>query len=146
MVRYVSEHDPTTRQFADPEKPWQVTATAVVTRDLPLDIETWGEFDDPTNALYIHRFATHPRFRGYRQGEALLAAIAAGHAYERQKRPYIRLDCDANATRLRRYYEMCIGMVCVGEVSRSSGYTGALYQAHGDDMVPYDWRPRQAAA
>lgn|GEM_PF-6163377 len=68
VVRYVSEHDPTTRQFADPEKPWQVTATAVVTRDLPLDIETWGEFDDPTNALYIHRFATHPRFRGYRPG------------------------------------------------------------------------------
>lgn len=123
--------------YSNPYKP--IVATAVITKDAHHDIELWSEVSDITDSIHIHRLATHPNFYGQRHGEALIASIAFGSHYQRHDRPYIRLDCAAEATKLRQYYEQRIGMACVGEAIRSSGYHAALYEAPISQLFPAHW-------
>lgn len=64
------------------------------------DPSVWG--DDANDALYVHRLAVRPTYRGHGLGLALLQ-WAEGVALGRGK-TYLRLDCMLENDGLRRYY------------------------------------------
>lgn len=116
-----------------------ITATAAIFKDHPSDVELWSDYRDTRQSLHVHRLATHPDFRGRREGEALLATIAYGSLCNAAQRPYLRLDCAAEAEQLRSFYEERIGLRCVGEYARHTGYRAALYEARLEEVVPNSW-------
>lgn len=68
---------------------------------LEQDAAWWGP--QPPDALYLHRLVVAPEVRGKGIGEQILEwaqdqTVASG-------REWLRLDCGAGNTRLRRYYE-----------------------------------------
>ena len=68
------------------------------------DPQIWEEKDlDP--AVYIHRIATHPQFRGHHFVKAIVD-WAKRYAHQHQKR-FIRLDTCGRNERLIRHYEDC---------------------------------------
>ncbi|NSL87671.1 GNAT family N-acetyltransferase [Chitinophaga solisilvae] len=73
----------------------------------------WQEKDkDP--AIYLHRIATHPAFRG--QGMVRhIAAWAATHARKHNKQ-YIRMDTGSGNDKLNQYYISC-GFTYLGIVA-----------------------------
>lgn len=65
------------------------------------DRDIWEE-KDKDDAIYIHRIATHPDFRG-RMLVKQIVEWAKRYASENQKK-YVRLDTLGNNTRLIRHY------------------------------------------
>jgi ribosomal protein S18 acetylase RimI-like enzyme len=65
------------------------------------DKEIWGERDN-NNAIYIHRIATNPFFRGNRFIDAIVT-WAKAYALLKGKQ-YVRLDTLGNNTRLIEHY------------------------------------------
>ncbi|WP_306354163.1 GNAT family N-acetyltransferase [Flavobacterium sp. '19STA2R22 D10 B1'] len=64
----------------------------------------WGEKDkDP--AIYIHRIATNPEFRGRGMVKEIVQ-WSKGHAIEKEKR-FIRMDTGSGNSRLNTYYIGC---------------------------------------
>ena len=66
------------------------------------DREIWGERDD-NNAIYIHRFAANPAFRGNRFIDVIVP-WAKEYALSRGRK-YVRLDTLGNNTRLIEHYK-----------------------------------------
>lgn len=65
------------------------------------DRAIWGE-RDRDDAVYIHRFCTHPLFRGRRHVDGM---VAWAKEYARQRgRRYVRLDTLGNNTGLIKHY------------------------------------------
>jgi len=65
------------------------------------DKEIWGE-KDQADAIYIHRIATHPLYRGNRFIDAIVSwAIAYARSINRT---YVRLDTLGHNTRLIEHY------------------------------------------
>ena len=68
------------------------------------DPEIWGEKDrDP--AIYLHRIATHPKYRG--RGFVKSIADWAQEYARPEKLKYIRLDTGSGNDRLNAYYMSC---------------------------------------
>jgi len=65
------------------------------------DKEIWSERDD-NDAIYIHRIATNPAFRGNRSIDAIVKW--AREYASRKGKQYIRLDTLGNNTRLIEHY------------------------------------------
>jgi ribosomal protein S18 acetylase RimI-like enzyme len=65
------------------------------------DEDTWGE--QPNDALYLHGLRVLRAYAGRGRGRAILRS-AEGQA-GRRGRMYLRLDCMAENTKLRAYYD-----------------------------------------
>jgi ribosomal protein S18 acetylase RimI-like enzyme len=92
----------------------------VATQSVAFDDPLWA--DRPGDALYAHRLAVAPGYRG------LGAAVLSGTELmaEQLECTRIRLDCVATNQRLRAYYEAA-GYEARGERS-GPGWTVALYE------------------
>ncbi len=87
------------------------------------DPQIWGEKNaDP--AVYIHRIATNPEFRG-RNLVAVIVAWAKEHAGEHHKQ-FIRMDTVGENTALINYYQKCgfgfLGLVKLGDTDSLPGH------------------------
>jgi ribosomal protein S18 acetylase RimI-like enzyme len=75
---------------------------------------------DHDSALYIHRIATHPKYRGRHLVKHIVAWTKA--RARDQKRPFIRLDTVGENTRLIDYYQSCgftfLGMYTLANTER----------------------------
>jgi ribosomal protein S18 acetylase RimI-like enzyme len=94
MERAISTHDVFLAYSGD-----ELAGTVRVQLSDPV---IWGA-DDNSNAAYIHRFATDPKFRGQGIGRELLK-FAEQHAKASEK-TLLRLDCWGKNERLIRYYK-----------------------------------------
>ncbi|REC45495.1 GNAT family N-acetyltransferase [Chryseobacterium pennipullorum] len=68
------------------------------------DLPVWGD-RNTDSAIYIHRIATNPNFRGQKFVEQI-AGWAKQFAAENNKR-YVRMDTTAGNPRLTGYYVQC---------------------------------------
>jgi ribosomal protein S18 acetylase RimI-like enzyme len=86
------------------ERQWKMTENNVIACNWAItfnDKEIWEE-RDKDDAIYIHRIATHPDFRGRRFIHDL---VNWAKAYASQKgRKFVRLDTLGNNTRLIEHY------------------------------------------
>ncbi|MGZ3767625.1 MAG: GNAT family N-acetyltransferase [Mucilaginibacter sp.] len=95
----------------------RVACVFVITFDDPL---IWKEKDkDP--AIYIHRIATNPKFRG-RSFVRMIAAWAKDYALNNGK-TFVRMDTDSNNDKLKDYYTNC-----------GFSYLGVTYIGPTDDL------------
>ena len=79
----------------------QVTATFVLTYNDPI---IWKEADKDS-ALYIHRIATNPNFRGRSYVQKIVNWVIE---YARKtEKDYVRLDTTSGNERLNQYYIKC---------------------------------------
>lgn len=87
------------------------------------DKEIWGE-KDKNDAIYIHRIATNPIFRGNRHIDKIVA-WAKEYAKKRGKR-FVRLDTLGNNTRLTEHYTSAgfqfLGMFELTDTSNLPGH------------------------
>jgi GNAT superfamily N-acetyltransferase len=81
--------------------------------------------DDDDAALYLSGMVVGEAARGRGVGDFILEWCVAETI--RLGCPYVRLDCHADNTRLRRYYE-ARSFECQGRVEQHPGYYGCLYQ------------------
>lgn len=90
------------------------------------DKDIWEE-KEKGDAIYIHRIATHPDYRGLNLVKDIVA-WARQHARQKNKK-YIRLDTLGNNKRLIKHYTSCgftfLGMVKLANTSNLPGH----YQA-----------------
>lgn len=94
------------------------------------DPDVWG--DRPGDALYVHRLAIRPIYRGGGLGRALLY-WAETAAAARGKR-YLRLDCMLENEGLRRYY-LTAGFRECGTVAGPTWHA-RLFEKHLDAASP----------
>lgn len=76
------------------------------------DEAVWGP--DDGDAGYLHRLATRPEVAGRGIGQKLITA--AGELVLGNGRHWLRLDCDRDNSKLRRYYES-LGFTHAGDVT-----------------------------
>lgn len=79
----------------------QIAAVFAITFDDP---DIWKELDKDA-AIYLHRIATHPSFRG----QSLVQSIVtwACNYARQQHKAYVRLDTGSGNTRLINHYQRC---------------------------------------
>ncbi|WP_433497417.1 GNAT family N-acetyltransferase [Sphaerimonospora sp. CA-214678] len=111
---------------------------ATMALDGHADPEFWRPADNPGDALYVHKLAVGRVHSGEGLGEALLdwAALRAGVL----GRPWLRLDCAKDNTRLQAYYRDA-GFRHVRTVDLPHRASGALFERR-TSTVP---SPRGAA-
>jgi ribosomal protein S18 acetylase RimI-like enzyme len=87
------------------------------------DKEIWGE-KDKDDAIYIHRIATNPNFRGNRYIDGIVS-WAKEYAMQRDKR-FVRLDTLGNNTKLIEHYTSAgfqfLGMFELTDTSNLPGH------------------------
>jgi len=88
------------------------------------DLTYWEDPGDGA-ALYLHKLAVKRKYAGQNISSRMIA-FAKEKAAEESRR-YLRLDCNAERTRLRKVYEDC-GFELVKEYRTSAGYPIALYE------------------
>jgi GNAT superfamily N-acetyltransferase len=76
------------------------------------DEAVWGPDDGDSG--YLHRLATRPEVAGRGIGQKLITA--AGDLVLGNGRHWLRLDCDRDNSKLRRYYES-LGFTHAGDVT-----------------------------
>lgn len=91
------------------------------------DPEIWGD-RDRNNAIYIHRIATHPKFRGQQLFEKILL-WAKVYAREHAK-DFIRMDTVGKNQKLISHYQKC-GFDFLGlfELNNTSGLPAHYHNA-----------------
>ncbi|MBV8327256.1 GNAT family N-acetyltransferase [Chryseobacterium sp.] len=105
----------------------QIACVWSITYDDP---QVWGEKNtDP--AIYIHRIATHPDFRGQKFVEQIVTWTRK-FAVENNKQ-YIRMDTTAGNQPLTDYYIKC-GFTCLG-TKKMSDTEGLPAHYHNATMV-----------
>ncbi len=89
-----------------------IVCTFVLTFNDPV---IWKEADaDP--AIYIHRIATNPKYRGFNFVQQIVTWLRI-YAQEKDKR-YIRLDTHSGNERLNKHYIRCgFSFVCTSAIT-----------------------------
>ena len=95
------------------------------------DPQIWPE-DDGRSAIYIHRIAANPEFRG-NNFVRIIVDWAKGFAAEKK---YIRMDTCGNNTRLIRHYESC-GFHFLG-IRKLKDATGLPSHYHDADVCYFE--------
>jgi ribosomal protein S18 acetylase RimI-like enzyme len=121
---------------------------ATVSLDDRADPEFWGRQKD--DAGYVHRLAVRRRFAGREVGAVLLDF--AGDQVAARGKPWLRLDCHKENTKLHRYYE-ALGFEHLTTIDIPSRRSGALFQRPAvrdqrvtpDHNSPGTWRFRDLA-
>lgn len=109
----------------------RIVATMAV--DKRADPDFWEPQDDPENALYLHKMAVNPEYRGHRLGEELTDYAAAKARAEGKK--WLRLDAWRSNPDLQEYYRSR-GWTHVRTVNAPHRDSGALFQRDAWDTPP----------
>lgn len=109
---------------------WKIvidTRIACVWATAESDPQIWQDLDkDP--AIYIHRIATHPDFRG----QNLVGAIVEwSHAFAKaKKKKFLRMDTVGNNLGLINYYKKCgFDFLGLSELSHTEGLPAHYHNA-----------------
>jgi GNAT superfamily N-acetyltransferase len=86
------------------------------------DPKFWGR--RPPDAVYLHKLAVRRAFAGRGLGARIVAWVCDEAA--RRGRAFVRLDCQRDLPRIRRYYEE-LGFELRGELERGD-FAWALYE------------------
>ncbi|MGH8834460.1 MAG: GNAT family N-acetyltransferase [Actinomycetes bacterium] len=115
--------------------PTSAKPIATVSLDDRADPEFWGRQQE--DAGYVHRLAVRRRYAGHEIGATLLDF--AGDQVAAGGRPWLRLDCHKENTKLHRYYETH-GFEHLTTIDIPSRRSGALFQrpAVRDERITAD--------
>ena len=103
------------------EQEGEVVGTFAMTWEA--DAALWG--DQPADAGYVHRLAIAGDRHGWKLGEKITEE--AERLTREHNRHYLRLDCNADAARLCKYYED-LGFERVETKQMPDNYAAAMYQ------------------